>query len=144
MAKLKLTFPSPDSPRFSRFSKDFDRSQRDMVSIGNRLKSNSNELPKYVDRIVEIIQLFVVPPALDEYLLKNANPLESDIDDVLALKERVAKEEAAIKDIILDLPLTQLRQAFDEIGRLCAEAGHAHSQRVAATAQAEEADESDE
>lgn len=139
MAKLKITFPSPDSPRFTRFSKEFERAQKDMTAIGNRLQSNTKELPKFIDRIVEIVQLFVVPPALDDFLLSQANPLSADIDDVMALRERITKEEAAIKELILDLPITTIRQVFDEIGRVCAEAGHDFDQRIVATVQTEPA-----
>lgn len=131
MANLKLSIPSPDSPRFARFSKEFSRAQKDMVSIGAKLKSSGKDLDKYVDRIVEIIALFITPPSLAT-IPTGVDAFDVPVDVLIEARKRVKEEEAAIKEYILDLPLTAMNAAFEEIGRLSAEAAQAINDAAAA------------
>lgn len=124
MANLKLSIPSPDSPRFARFSKEFDRAQKDLISIGNKVKKDGSALGKYVDRIVEIIALFVTPPSL-ETMPTGADAFDVPLEVVMEVRKRVKEEEAAIKEYVLDLPLTALNAAIEEIGQLCAASAQA-------------------
>lgn len=124
MANLKLSIPTPDSPRFARFSKEFDRAQKDLIAIGNKIKKDGGALGRYVDRIVEIIALFVTPPSL-ETMPVGADAFDVPLEVVMEVRRRVKEEEAAIKEYILDLPLTALNAAIEEIGQLCAASAQA-------------------
>lgn len=123
MANLKLSIPTPDSPRFARFSREFDRAQKDLIAIGNKIKKDGGALGKYIDRIVEIIALFVTPPSLET--MPTTDAFDVPLEVVMEVRTRVKEEEAAIKEYILDLPLTALNAAIEEIGQLCSASAQA-------------------